>query len=238
MALTDFALERHPTRMSRQTQLVNAKTMDKLSVLIIGAGSIGSNAAHACLSMGIHDISLVDHDIVKEENIFPSWLYPIHIGKPKVEAVRLQLLDYGVVANAYQSTIENLELENPFNIVIAATDQIESRLAAFDKLHGQCDWWLDGRMGGPDCELFAINANDEQERDTYKSLELRPVNSDLLCGEKSTAYNTKGTLVQFIGWAIRDIAGGRKPPYQQVGRGYNEETIRAEKVPVLQKEKK
>lgn len=233
---TERAIEREEIRMSRQSLLLNKRIVN-MSVLIIGVGSIGSNAAHICASMGIHNITLVDHDIVKEENIFPSWLYPIHVGKPKVEAVRLQLLDYGIVADAHVSAIDDFTLKGNYHICIVATDSIESRISAFNKMQDNCMWWLDGRMGGEGCELFSLNMRNHDAKLIYKNIELQPVDSTLLCGQKATAYNTKGTLVQFIGWTLRDIAGGtRLPPYHQVGLGGRGEILSSPMPPDMPKE--
>lgn len=233
---TDAAEEVKELRMSRQSLLLS-KRIEGTNVIIIGVGSIGSNAAHICASMGIHNITLVDHDTVKDENIFPSWFYPTHIGKPKVEAVRLQLAEYGIIANAHVTTIEDFVPENNYHVCIVATDTLESRAQALEKMEEKCIWWLDGRMGGEGCELFAINMRDYDAKRIYKNVELEPIDSSLLCGEKATAYNTKGTLVQFIGWALRDIAKGEKRlPYQRVGLGGRGELLCSHLPPDMPKE--
>lgn len=232
MAQTSRAKELRDERMSRQNRLLN-DAIEHLSVIIVGVGSIGSNAAHLLVSMGIHNITLIDHDGVSEENIFPSWFYPKHVGLPKVTAVYRQLEEYGVLASAYEQDISDFSVKKYYDVCIVATDSIESRMIAFEKLRYNCVWWLDARMGGDSCELFSFNTADDLALRTYQQLELRPVTEQLLCGEKATAYNTKGSLIQFIGWSLRDITDGKVPTYQLSAAGTNKMVIFSANPPVM-----
>ncbi len=210
------AQEHRQMRMSRQTALVG-KEVENLSVLILGVGGIGSNAAHLLVSMGVHDITLLDPDTVEQENLFPAWFAPSLVGEPKVFAVQAMLGEFGVVANAYHATIEEYEPDKDtiYDIILVCTDDIESRAKAFHKLRNHTAWWIDGRMGGMGCDMFCFNLSDVDAVKSYID-ELVPFESKLLCGEKATAYNTKGALMMMLGWMIRDISMEEAYPFYMI----------------------
>lgn len=60
---------------------------------IIGCGAIGSNVAAQLVRFGLTKITLYDMDTVSEHNIANQLYRFKDIGKPKVEALRSQLLD-------------------------------------------------------------------------------------------------------------------------------------------------
>lgn len=200
------AVEHRQTRMSRQTMLVGEQ-VEGLKVLVVGVGGIGSNAAHTLVSMGVHDITLLDFDTVQQENLFPGWFHPAGVGLNKAVAVASQLETFGIKATAIESKIEDFEPDpkTMYDIVIVGTDDIESRALAFKKLRSKTAWWIDGRMGGMGADMFCFHMLDTDAVNDYAKHQLVPFKSNLLCGEKATAYNTKGALMMFLGWNIRDI---------------------------------
>jgi len=75
---------------------VTREQLDKLhntTVLIIGAGGLGSNVAFILVRSGIRQLVLVDHDTVAPSNLNRQTYFPNDVGKQKVEALAKHLLD-------------------------------------------------------------------------------------------------------------------------------------------------
>jgi sulfur carrier protein ThiS adenylyltransferase len=70
--------------------------LDKLrraTVLIIGAGGLGSNVAFILVRSGIRQLVLVDYDTVEPSNLNRQTYFPGDIGKQKAAALAKHLLD-------------------------------------------------------------------------------------------------------------------------------------------------
>lgn len=214
--------EYHDHMMSRQANLVG-ETRD-MTALIIGAGSIGSNAADLFVSMGIRDITLIDPDIVLPENEFPGQYNARHVGTPKVHAVAERLREeysHGMTLSitAFHAKIEDTTFETDiyFDIVLVCTDNMVTRRYALEMLWNHCDGlWLDARMGGPSCVLYCVRVDDDEKFEFLSKHDMKDVTTEMPCGDKATAYLTTGFMRGLLGIAIRDHSRGVKPPYQQI----------------------
>ena len=203
-------------RLSRQAQMVNRR-VSELRVCIVGCGGIGSNAAHLFASMGVTDLTLIDPDEVAEENIHPGFFTSEHIGTEKVYALAHDLEHYGTQIRTLVASVNMASpflQGDPFDIVLVGTDSLHSRQEAWDVLHDKTQWWMDGRMGGPGCDLYVLRVDDTEKAIEYERT-LRSPEGHLPCGMKATAFITKGYLMGMIGDALRDIVN-REPvvPYR------------------------
>jgi len=75
---------------------ITREQLDKLhntTVLIIGAGGLGSNVAFILVRSGIQQLILVDHDTVAPSNLNRQTYFPNDVGRQKVEALAKHLLD-------------------------------------------------------------------------------------------------------------------------------------------------
>ena len=228
-------------RFSRQQDMI--RDPSGLSLLIIGAGGIGSNALHLAVSTGFERITIVDPDFVAEENLAPAYFSRLALSLPKVEALDNDMYDrYGVMINAIQSRLEDADLlqQESFDIVIISTDTIESRQDIWTHFakhlcHGL---WIDARMGGVLATVYAVEMDDPSALADYTEELSISTNGTLPCGMKATAPLTKGWIPGMIGTVLYNAANGAKPPYMQrcdMGMGifivqgdapqlYNEET--------------
>lgn len=59
---------------------------------IAGAGGLGSNAAMMLARCGVGHLIIIDGDKVEPSNLNRQHYFPVHIGMPKVEALKAQLL--------------------------------------------------------------------------------------------------------------------------------------------------
>lgn len=108
------------------------------SVLLIGAGGLGSPLALYLAAAGVGRIGLMDYDVVDISNLQRQVLYQTaDVGKFKVEVARdrVQALnpDVEVTLHAEQLTSENaLEIFAPYDVIIDGTDNFPTRYLSND----------------------------------------------------------------------------------------------------------
>ena len=131
------------TRYDRQMRLpqVGAEGQKRLhdaSVLIVGAGGLGSPAALYLAASGVGRIGLVDFDRVDLSNLHRQVLYTdVDVGRPKVEvaAERLRAANPHVEIETHDSPFgpENgLELVSRYDLVLDGTDAFAARYLVND----------------------------------------------------------------------------------------------------------
>ncbi len=108
------------------------------SVLLIGAGGLGSPLALYLAAAGLGRIGLMDYDVVDLSNLQRQVLYQTaDVGRPKVEVARerIQALnpDVEVTLHAEQLTSDNaLEIFAPYDVIIDGTDNFPTRYLSND----------------------------------------------------------------------------------------------------------
>jgi molybdopterin/thiamine biosynthesis adenylyltransferase/rhodanese-related sulfurtransferase len=108
------------------------------SVLIVGAGGLGSPAALYLAAAGIGTLGLVDFDKVDETNLHRQVLYGTSsVGRPKLEAARERLEDLNpdvrVHTHNTRLTSENaLDILGGYDLVIDGTDNFATRYLVND----------------------------------------------------------------------------------------------------------
>ena len=195
--------------LSRQANLIRGNP--DISLCIIGAGGIGSNAAYVAASLGVTRIAIYDNGILEEPNVAPGWFSMEHIGKTKVEAIGLQVFAFtGVEIKAHP--VKYTGQKGDYDVVLIGTDTLSSRRQSFRHNKLEYSWWIDGRMGKQLCSVYAVCEGREEE---YEK-DLVGKNGVLSCGEKATAYITKGHLQGMIGDALARIINMDRVPYLQL----------------------
>jgi molybdopterin/thiamine biosynthesis adenylyltransferase len=107
------------------------------SVLIAGAGNIGSPLAGLLARAGVRLLRLVDRDVVEEKNLANQDFRPGDVGKPKAEALaeRLHELVPGVRVEAYHADLEELPLGLfAVDLVLGALDSRRARQALVSEI--------------------------------------------------------------------------------------------------------
>ncbi|MBV8517281.1 MAG: molybdopterin-synthase adenylyltransferase MoeB [Acidobacteria bacterium] len=108
------------------------------SVLIVGAGGLGSPAATYLAAAGVGTIGLVDFDNVDATNLHRQILYGTSdVGRPKLEAARARLSDLNdevrIVTHSARLTSENaLEILRAYDVVLDGTDNFATRYLVND----------------------------------------------------------------------------------------------------------
>lgn len=112
--------------MQRITQQI--RPLEELKFLLIGAGSIGAYYADFLGKAGAKNVTVVDNDILHEENIFRHLLGKNYVGKTKAEAI-CKYMKSSLPEVNYKSVVKTIEdacskkdlLLKDYDIIIAAT---------------------------------------------------------------------------------------------------------------------
>jgi MoaD family protein len=108
------------------------------SVLLIGAGGLGSPAALYLAAAGVGRLGLVDFDVVDETNLQRQILHDTSwIGKPKLESARahLEALNPFVEIETFGVALDRdnaLDLFQRYDVVLDGTDNFETRYLTND----------------------------------------------------------------------------------------------------------
>jgi len=130
-------------RYARQITLpeLGQAGQDKLhaaSVLIVGAGGLGSPAALYLAAAGVGTLGIVDFDRVDETNLHRQILYGTSsVGRPKLEAARQRLDDLNPEVRVHthntRLTSENaLDILGGYDVILDGTDNFATRYLVND----------------------------------------------------------------------------------------------------------
>ncbi len=125
---------------ARSQGLLDARLTRK-TVLLVGAGSVGSYLAEQLARSGVEHWRLVDHDVVEAANICRTGYTLADVGRPKVEALAGHLLNINPAAEVHPMQRSLLDftgdemnaLFTGVDLVLAATDhpRAQSRINRF-----------------------------------------------------------------------------------------------------------
>ena len=111
------------------------------SVLLLGAGGLGSPAALYLAAAGIGKIGMLDFDVVDSSNLQRQILHgSADVGRPKVDsaedAVKRINPDVEVVKHSLHINSENaLDVFRPYDVIVDGTDNFPTRYLANDAAH-------------------------------------------------------------------------------------------------------
>src|SRR5689334_20868194 len=78
----------HLDRDIRQRDLIPSERLGACHALVIGVSAIGRQVALQLAAVGMPQLTLIDHDVVGEENLAPQGYWPENIGQTKVVATQ------------------------------------------------------------------------------------------------------------------------------------------------------
>ena len=118
--------------------MAGQKKLKAASVLLIGAGGLGSPLAMYLAAAGIGRLGLVDYDTVDYTNLQRQVIHGTgDVGRPKLESAKERILDINphVQVDTYDVplTSENaLEILEPYDVIIDGTDNFPTRYLTND----------------------------------------------------------------------------------------------------------
>ncbi len=114
------------------------KKLKAASVLLIGAGGLGSPLAMYLAAAGIGRIGLVDYDVVDYSNLQRQVIHGTKdVGKPKLHSAKARINDINphVQVDTYEVALTSdnaLEIFEPYDVVIDGTDNFPTRYLTND----------------------------------------------------------------------------------------------------------
>ncbi len=114
------------------------RRLKRSSVLLVGAGGLGSPAALYLAAAGVGRIGIVDFDVVDESNLQRQILHDTSwVGRPKLDSAvaRLTSLNPHVRVETYPTTLARdnaLEILAGYDVVVDGTDNFETRYLTND----------------------------------------------------------------------------------------------------------
>lgn len=114
------------------------KKLKAASVLLVGAGGLGSPLGLYLAAAGVGRIGIVDYDVVDETNLQRQLLHGTKdVGRPKLDSARDRLADVNphVEVEGYETHLSSdnaLEILEPYDVVIDGTDNFPTRYLVND----------------------------------------------------------------------------------------------------------
>jgi adenylyltransferase/sulfurtransferase len=114
------------------------KKLKTSSVLLIGAGGLGSPLALYLAAAGVGRIGIVDFDVVDESNLQRQVLHGTSdVGRPKLESAKERILDINpnIQVDTYEVPLSSenaLELFAPYDVIVDGTDNFPTRYLVND----------------------------------------------------------------------------------------------------------
>ncbi len=111
------------------------------SVVLLGAGGLGSPASMYLAAAGVGKIGIVDFDVVDSSNLQRQLLHGVDdIGRPKVESAAETLRSLNpdvevVPINEHLNSETAMRIFEPYDVIIDGTDNFPTRYLANDAAH-------------------------------------------------------------------------------------------------------
>ncbi|MCB8921188.1 MAG: molybdopterin-synthase adenylyltransferase MoeB [Ardenticatenaceae bacterium] len=118
--------------------MAGQKKLKAASVLLIGAGGLGSPLAMYLAAAGIGRIGLVDYDVVDYTNLQRQVIHGTKdVGRPKLASAKARMLDINphVQVDTYEVALTSanaLEIFAPYDVIIDGTDNFPTRYLTND----------------------------------------------------------------------------------------------------------
>jgi len=196
--------------LSRQSNLIDTKSITNTHVELYGIGSIGSWFALMLAKIGVTSISVWDFDKVEEVNCSAQAFGMNQVGQLKTEALYNLIKDQtGVKIEINNVEIkEETELDPRLDsIQYCGVDSLPVRKLIFDKLNGSPAYWIDSRIGGFEHSYYFLRLDNETKLKRYeKTLTRIPkISYELKCGEKASIGNNIMLVSEIMANLVRVI---------------------------------
>ena len=155
------------------------------SILIIGAGGLGTNFANHFVRAGLGKITIVDNDRIELGNLQRQLFYDERdIGKFKAEVLseKLGFVNSEIKINGLVSKVDALNIDDlvcDVDIVIDATDNFETRLLIDDACRIQSVPWVFTGIIGATAQSMLMLPDGRPLREVLDTFGLKDLYSDV-----------------------------------------------------------
>ncbi len=171
MTMSDYLNPEQRERYARHLVLpgVGAEGQEKLlksSVLVVGAGGLGSPALMYLAAAGVGRIGIIDNDTVSSSNLQRQIIHNVSwVGKSKVESASNWIKglnpDIDVIGMDDRLTQGNsLEILGDYDVIIDGTDNFQSRYLIGDSCEILDKPWIFGSIHRFEGQVSTFNLND------------------------------------------------------------------------------
>ena len=204
--------------LSKQSALIDEKSLKEWTIHVFGLGSIGSHLVRALTKTGFTNIVGYDMDIVEEENI-PAQAFGLkHIDMKKTEALKEMIKEEtGIEIITHEGEVtEKTEIKIEKNgIYICAFDSIPARKIVWDKIKKFPIAYGETRIGRFDYRYYFVvpSLTPDKWKEEYEEF-LKPGQpiAELKCGEKCS-FGPNTDLVSRMLRQILNIIEGKEITY-------------------------
>lgn len=201
------------SRYWRQLDILPIDRLQKMHVVIIGCGSVGSFTALMLGKMGVGNLHLYDDDKVELHNLPVQFFKNTDIGKFKVEALQAQLKEMTEATIVIHP--EKFEKQDIEGIVISAVDSMQARKAIWQSLRTaiKVPLYIDTRMGAMVSRIYSFNPFDMLAVERYqKTLYSDEKAVEERCTEKAIIFTVGGISAAVAGLLRKFVRGEQLPP--------------------------
>ncbi|MBL8796906.1 MAG: ThiF family adenylyltransferase [Planctomycetia bacterium] len=199
-------------RDSRQRDIVPPERLASCHAQVIGVGAIGRQVALQLAALGMPQLSLIDHDDVRVENLAPQGYLVEDLQALKVEAtaalcrrINPEIQVTPQAERFKRSSARDLSFDQQL-IVFACVDSIVTRRLVWESLRQRAALFIDGRMSGETIRVLAVDspATDRRYPHTLFTAEEAYAGT---CTARSTIYTASIAAGLMVGQLTRWLRG-------------------------------
>jgi hypothetical protein len=197
----------------RQRDLVPPEKLADCHGVIVGVGAIGRQVALQLASMGVKQLTLIDHDVVDVVNLAPQGYTPRDLNQPKVEATARWCqklnpeLSVTTLAERFRRSSARWCGTESRLVAFCCVDSISARKIVWEGLKDSSSFFADARMSG---EVIRVLASPRPPMESHYPTTLFSQEQAFAgtCTAKSTIYTASIAaglmLSQFTRW-LREL---------------------------------
>lgn len=187
----------HDLRTSRYADLDGVDELAALPIHVMGTGSVGRSLSIALATMGAHNLSIFDPDVVEAENTGTQGFSSMVIGQSKVEATSLAMSHCNpeVTVRPHQ-IIRPVVRPGPCDVLFVCIDNMNGRINLGCHVHSlPANLLVDTRIGGLTARIIADTPNFDVWKSTlFPESEM----AQAPCALRMTHF----TALLAAGWAL------------------------------------
>lgn len=190
-------------RHRNQLDIYDPENDGNASVLIVGAGGIGSTTTYALAQMGITDITVIDYDEIENHNVATQFYKESQLGKSKLESLKENVKEFtGVEIKTIEGKFDPEHAKGK-QIVIMGVDNMATRKEIAEACTSDTIRFIDCRMKAEffmifsyipvyELDIYMQNWYDDSEADAEQ------------CTLKGVSYNCLG-IASIIARMVKGI---------------------------------
>ena len=202
MKFTKKQIDRYSRQIIlKKIGIIGQKQLLKSSVLIVGAGGLGSPIAIYLTALGVGNIGIIDKDIVETSNLSRQIIFSnndIKKMKSSIAIGKLKKLNPDIRFKSFQKklTRKNInQIAKSFDIVVDGSDNFRTRFLINDYCLENKKILVSGAINRFDGQVYTFNFSKEKSPCLRCFIPSMPINSDDNCETEGVI----GTLAGIVG---------------------------------------